>query len=824
MKNPISSRRLRLESLEERALLAVTAGFAETAALAAPTGATNWVVNTTADPAEWDETDDLLSLREAIDRAQTGDTITFDSSLAGGTITLSGSELSVDKCITIDANGIGGMTIDAAGQSEVFYVNDGSAKNPVELIGLTITGGWAEFGGGICTGKGCTLTLTNCIVSGNTAIYEGGGIYNGTGTLILTNCTVSGNTTIYGGYYSSGAGIYNYATIYLYNTIVAQNTADDDIAAFNTPYNDYNGGVYGYNSLSSSTSWWTSSEGCLTYDPSKPLFTDPENGDYTLAENSQAIDKGNNGYVRIKTDLTGNPRIVNGIVDLGAYEVQNGEVTEFEAEAPSTVVTTILDVTNLLDNLISLREAISYAESGDTITFDASIAGKTITLNGSELKIESAVSIDASSIGGMTIDADGKSRVFNVSGGTVDAPVVLIGLTITGGDNCDDAGGIYNMGKLSLVSCTVAGNRSSWSGGICNCDGSRLTLTNCIVTGNIGETKGGGIDNGGTLTLTNCTVAGNRAPWGGGIYNYYATMSLYNTIVAQNSSSGSGDDIISDGYGSEVYGYNTLSSFTSWPSSQGCLTYDSSKPLFTDAANGDYSLAENSQAIDKGNNDYVETETDLAGNARIVNGIVDLGAYEYQSGGGQTEPLIAPSITTGSNRVYVSYGANRHQIQWSAVENASGYELAYSADGNSWTSVFAAGTSAVVTGLTYGAAMQYRVRALGTGSYTDSDWSAVKTFSVCPMDINGDGDISGGDRTQLANSWLSEEGEDEFRYYCDITGDGDIGGADRAFLSNNWLLNVEDDADDLAYPPAKAFDAVFAEFASADLAIDLDQF
>ena len=51
-------------------------------------------------------------------------------------------------------------------------------------------------------------------------------------------------------------------------------------------------------------------------------------------------------------------------------------------------------------------------------------------------------------------------------------------------------------------------------------------------------------------------------------------------------------------------------------------------PLFVD--NGIYSLQENSPAIDKGNNIYLTAEIDLADKPRINNGIVDLGAYEYQ--------------------------------------------------------------------------------------------------------------------------------------------------------------------------------------------------
>ena len=58
-------------------------------------------------------------------------------------------------------------------------------------------------------------------------------------------------------------------------------------------------------------------------------------------------------------------------------------------EAPSTVVTTELDKVCNTDGLISLREAISYAEEGDRITFGEEIPGGTIMeLRHGSLKIK----------------------------------------------------------------------------------------------------------------------------------------------------------------------------------------------------------------------------------------------------------------------------------------------------------------------------------------------------------------------------------------------------------------------------------------------------
>src|SRR5262249_32037040 len=130
------------------------------------------------------------SLRQALTDAVDGDTINFDSSLNGQTITLTSGELVVNKSVTINGPGAANLAVNGNDTIRVFHVSGGTT---VTISGLSIANGYSEAGGGAIYNDHSTLTVTDCTIAGNFGGI-GGGVWNdnsfgGSATLTVNNST-----------------------------------------------------------------------------------------------------------------------------------------------------------------------------------------------------------------------------------------------------------------------------------------------------------------------------------------------------------------------------------------------------------------------------------------------------------------------------------------------------------------------------------------------------------------------------------------------------------------------------------------------------------
>jgi hypothetical protein len=163
------------------------------------------VVDSVSDTVDGDYSPGNLTLREAIDLANTisgANTITFAESMSGQTILLGGTQLEIAEAVTIDATTLAeNVAIDAQQQSRV--MNFGATTGDLTLAGLTIqngrtTGnGSSGFGGGIRFGSSGVLTLNRSTLSGNSTTgsqADGGGIYTDFGDVALNQSTLSRNS------------------------------------------------------------------------------------------------------------------------------------------------------------------------------------------------------------------------------------------------------------------------------------------------------------------------------------------------------------------------------------------------------------------------------------------------------------------------------------------------------------------------------------------------------------------------------------------------------------------------------------------------------
>ena len=267
---------------------------------------------------------------------------------SGGGVAGSGD---VTNCVIINCSASyrgGGVVLVSAGPSYYCAIYncaivgnaalDGGGAYNCDLFNCSISNNIARSnGGGVAAGS-----LWNCVVWNNQALFDGGGISVASAS-VVSNCFIGGNVAREAGGYIAGRLInsviatnrarYAGAGLFgeLINCTVVANVATDAV-----------GGIHGgtlancilYSNAAPESPdhvFTTMDYTCTSQPPlagvgnftSQPQFFDFANGNYRLASGSPCINAGGNGFAINQADLDGNPRMVGGTVDIGAYEYQS---------------------------------------------------------------------------------------------------------------------------------------------------------------------------------------------------------------------------------------------------------------------------------------------------------------------------------------------------------------------------------------------------------------------------------------------------------------------------------------------------------------------
>ncbi len=446
------------------------------------------------------------------------------------------------------------------------------------------------------------------------------------------------------------------------------------------------------------------------------------NGDYTTLTDTitfnPTVYNGNQNALLTAGNLISISRTSGQVViDGGA----NGAANVVLIRIASSPIFQIGAGTNVTLRGLVLKNGSSSTNGGaiinqGTLTIqNSTLAGNVAVANGGAIYNTQSLNLLNDSISGNTAGAGGaiySTGTFTINNSSITGNTVQSGLTPYGGgiyntgtgtmsnttlsnNQGQNGGAIYNSGTITIAdstlnanSATGTSNTTGFGGGLEIDLHGQATIIDTTFYGNI-ATTGGGIYNGGTFSGYDNTITANQsgaAAHGGGIYGTATALTtINNTIVAGNFISlGSTPDDIFTGSAPVTGNNNLIGTGGSGGLSNGVngnITNVANPGLGTLANNGGVTqtvaIALNSPAVNAGNNAIIPTgfTTDQRGSGfnRIVNGTVDIGAFENQytppppppppsSGGSSGSGSGSTSSTATYYAVAASFGSPRVNV------------------------------------------------------------------------------------------------------------------------------------------------------------------
>jgi parallel beta-helix repeat protein/predicted outer membrane repeat protein len=237
-------------------------------------------------------------------------------------------------------------------------------------------------------------------------------------------------------------------------------------------------------------------------------------------------------------------------------------------------------------------------------------------------------------------------------------------------------GGIYYSGDSPNTTISynkLCNNKASTDGGGIFGSGTNNTISNNVIANNLASGNGGGIYfTGSTSKITNNTITNNSATKGGGLYCNNSSPLFRNCIFYGNHTNAvAGDQVyLYDEPSDPAFLYSDISSGTADFDANGNFytgTYTNNislTPLFVapsggsglayDGLSANWSLQSTSPCINTGDPAGIYPSIDLAGQTRVSDTIIDIGAFEFQEPIGLSDINLKKNISIFPNPFNVS--------------------------------------------------------------------------------------------------------------------------------------------------------------------------
>jgi len=407
-------------------------------------------------------------------------------------------------------------------------------------------------GGAFYNTNGAVVKLENCLGYNNTPAGQAGTSFmqNWSSTADIINCTIlknAGGAEVFGNANSSVlniknsilwnnnfnyfADIYNQIQINTYNKEITNNTSS--VVNISNSITR----IYGTNGTNGNM---------VAIDPRFININNPAGADgifgtaddgIQLCSCSPAINTGINAAVATSVDITGNPRIMNTIVDRGAYEYQSSAITTSNTSYVNAAATGPHTGASWASAYNNLKEAISNA-CADTIKIAEGVYKPAVSNRDSAFVIDRKMFL----IGGY-------QNTSNPSEADRDAdkyPTILSGEIGNLNDTTDNSYTIVNIHNndttvkldgITIKNCYhdhMQGIQIIQGGGILSVNNQNVLLANCRFTGNYAKNNCSSLNSASSssLNMDHCVFWKNYSIDGAVLLASNSIIS--NTVITDN--------------------------------------------------------------------------------------------------------------------------------------------------------------------------------------------------------------------------------------------------------------------------------------------------